>query len=164
MKNILQQFLRRESHPLIQFIKYGLAGGAATAVDIVVFYLLSWLVFPALTSDDRLVTLLNLDIRPVEELVRSRHYYLNRSITFLFSNFTAYVINVLWVFEPGRHSKAKEIGLFYAVSGVSFLIGTTIGWALIRFAGFTTTTAFLANLVASVLINYVARKYYVFKG
>jgi putative flippase GtrA len=35
MKAIVRQFLRREAHPFIQFIKYGMAGGFATLVDIV---------------------------------------------------------------------------------------------------------------------------------
>ena len=121
MANLLQRFLRRETHPLVQFIKYGLAGGIATVVDIVLFYVLALKVFPALTSDDKIVTLLHLNIQPVEETVRSYHYVLTRALGFLFSNFTAYITNVLWVFQPGKHSRAKEIALFYAVSGISFV-------------------------------------------
>ena len=30
MKHILKQFFQREAHPIIQFIKYGIAGGLAT--------------------------------------------------------------------------------------------------------------------------------------
>ena len=39
------------SHPVVQFIKYGIAGGIATAVDIGLFYFLSLKVFPALEPD-----------------------------------------------------------------------------------------------------------------
>ena len=164
MRNVLQQFLRREAHPLVQFIKYGMAGGLATVVDVLLFYFLSWLIFPALTADDKLVTLLNLDIKPVEEMVRGQHFILNRAITFMFSNLTAYIANVLWVFEPGRHSRGKEITLFYIVSGASFLVGTGLGWVLINFWGLSTTSAYIANIFSSVMINYVFRKFFIFKG
>ncbi len=163
MSNLIQQFLRRESHPVVQFIKYGLAGGLATAVDIVVFYALSWKVLPALTSDDQVVRLLGIGIVPVTEALRLRNYVFNRTITFIFSNFTAYIANVLWVFTPGRHSRAKEIGLFYLVSGTSYLIGTGLS-AFVIHRGATTTTGYVLNMVCSLLINYVCRKFIIFKG
>jgi putative flippase GtrA len=164
MTNILQKFLRRDAHPFIQFIKYGMAGGLATVVDLTVTYLLSWKVIPALTSDDVFVKLFGLSIVPVEEALRARNYFINRGIAFLIGNMVAYITNVLWVFEPGRHSRMKEITLFYMVSGVSFLIGTSLGTALIQFLHWTTTMALIANVVASVLINYAGRKFYIFKG
>lgn len=164
MANILQKFLRRDAHPFIQFIKYGMAGGLATVVDLGVTYFLSWKVIPALTSDDAIVKLLGLSVIPIEEAVRARHYFINRALAFLVGNMVAYITNVLWVFEPGRHSRAKEITLFYVVSGISFVIGTSIGTGLIQFLHWTTTMALAANVVASVLINYAGRKFFIFKG
>lgn len=164
MANIVQQFLRREASPVIQFIKYGLAGGVATAVDLSITFILSWKFIPALTSNDKLVELFNLSIIPVDEAVRPQHYFINCAVAFMVANFVAYVVNVLWVFESGRHSRAKEIGLFYAVSAVSFLVGTGFATALIRFMGFTTSVAKIANLFASVMINYVCRKFIIFKN
>jgi putative flippase GtrA len=113
--------------------------------------------------DDRLVVLLNLDVTPVSELTRSRHFVLNRAITFMFSNLAAYIANILWVFEPGRHTRSKEITLFYLVSGLSFFLGAMVGWALIKSLGTSTTGAYVANMVCSVMINYVCRKFYIFK-
>lgn len=164
MKQHIQRFLSRDAHPVAQFIKYGMAGGLATAVDIVIFYLLAWKVLPALTVNDQLVELLGLAITPVTESVRQWHYVADRSLTFLVSNMTAYVANVLWVFTPGRHGRVKEILLFYAVSGISFVVATGISTGLIAWFGCTTTTAFLVNMVCSLMINYVCRKYFVFKG
>lgn len=164
MATILQQFLRREAHPLIQFIKYGMAGGLATVVDMALMYALSLWVFPALTSDDQFVTLFNLNITPIDEATRLRHFIINRALCFMVGNFVAYVANILWVFEPGRHSRTKEVVLFYAVSGTSFLIGTGLASALIKFAGWSTTLAYVANMVSSVMINYVCRKFIIFKG
>ena len=164
MKHILKQFFQRDAHPVVQFIKYGMAGGLATAVDIVVFYFLSWKVFPGLTADDAVVKLLGLPITAVDELTRSRHYLLNKAITFFFSNLSAYIVNVLWVFTPGRHKKWVEFSLFYAVSIVSFALGTFLGWFVIAVFGMTTTAAYVANMFASLMINYACRKYWVFKG
>ncbi|HEY8241509.1 MAG TPA: GtrA family protein [Kiritimatiellia bacterium] len=164
MPNFLQNILRRDAHPIVQFIKYGVAGGIATVVDLSITYFLSWKVIPALTSDDVVVRVLGLGIIPIEEALRARNYFINRTIAFLIANFVAYVTNVLWVFEPGRHSRAKEISLFYAVSGISFIIGTSLGTALIQCLHLTTTMALLANVVASVAINYAGRKFYIFKG
>lgn len=164
MKHIIRQFFQRESNPYIQFIKYAMCGGAATAVDIVLFNLLAWKVFPALGVDDPLVRMLGLDVAPVDDLTREKRYYLIKTITFFFGNLTAYVLNVLWVFKPGKHSRAKEITLFYVVSIISWVIGTVLGGMLIRFFAWETSFAYLVNMVASVMINYACRKYIIFKG
>ncbi len=48
MDDILQQFLQRDADPVVQFIKYAIAGGSATGVDVLVFYLVAWKLIPAL--------------------------------------------------------------------------------------------------------------------
>lgn len=165
MKRIpLVDLLRRKDDPLLQFLKYSLCGGLATGVDFVVFYLLSIFILPGLGQDDSVVQLLGLEVKDLGEEVRSNRYLINRAVTFLISNFVAYTTNVLFVFEAGKHSRRREIGLFYTVSAVSFGTGTALGFALIRFGGWTTTTAFAANIAASVLINYAGRKFLVFNG
>ena len=88
----------------------------------------------------------------------------DNGVAFLFSNFVAYLLNVPWVFEPGRHHGLIEIGLFYLVSGVSVVVGTALmGWLIRRF-GMRTTYAFAANLVTALLINFAMRKFVIFKG
>ena len=82
MKKILVQFAQREAHPVIQFVKYGMCGSLATLVDIVVFSILAWKVFPALQTDELIVTLLQIEIVEVSEKIRSIHYVIDRSITF----------------------------------------------------------------------------------
>lgn len=161
---MLKRFLSHDAHPAVQFVKYGLAGGLATVVDVTLTFLLSWKVFPALTPDDRLVTLLGLSVESIEVALRSQHYFVNCAIAFLIANFVAYVANILWVFKPGRHSRRKELMLFYLVSGVSFLVGTLLAMGLIRYAGLMTSYAKIVNMVASVMINYAGRKYFIFKG
>lgn len=188
MKQLLKQFTGREAHPVVQFIKYGIAGVIATSVDVGLFYFLSLTAFPALQPDDDLLVglvkiydlvsnyvfhlppdgwfhhLFHLQVETISETLRERNYIVNRCIVFLASNFTAYVLNMLWVFKPGRHSRRKEITLFYLVSIGSFIIGTVLGWGLISLFAVSTSQAYLANLVCAVLINYVCRKYIVFHG
>lgn len=153
-----------ENENLIQFIKYGLAGGLATITHIVVFHLVAWKLFPALQQKDHAVRLLNLRIRPINEYHRARNSMIANAIAFLISNLVAYVTNVLWVFEPGRHPFIVEISLFYAVSGISVLIGTILMGVLIRRFGMLTTYAFVTNIITAVMINYAMRKFFIFQG
>ncbi|MEJ2057429.1 MAG: GtrA family protein [Desulfofustis sp.] len=149
---------------LIQFIKYALAGGLATVTHIVIFHLAAWLLFPALQKKDHLVRLLNLGLREIDERHRARNSMICNILAFMISNLVAYITNVIWVFEAGRHSFVIEIALFYAVSGLSILIGTALMGILIKRFGILTTYAFCANIVSAVLINYAVRKFFIFQG
>ena len=164
LKDRVRGWLSHDAHPFIQFIKYGIAGGLATVVDVVVFFLLAWQFIPALTSGDPLVKLLGIAVTPVSEAARGTNYVIDKSLTFLVSNLVAYLANILFVFKPGRHSRLVEFLLFYLVSGISFALGTGLGWALVHYGHFSTTIAFLANLIAALAINYVCRKFLIFKG
>ncbi len=164
MKNIIDQFKGREATPLIQFIKYGICGVLATGVDMILFFLLAWKVFPALGHDELLVKIFGLELPVISEEVRSRHFVINRSLSFVVSCYVAYFTNFHWVFKPGKHSRQKEIALFYIIGISSYALGTALGWGLIHFMALTTTVAYVANIVASVMINYAGRKFIVFHG
>jgi len=168
MKNIIEQFKGREATPLIQFIKYAIAGGVATGVCVGTFYLMSLFVLDALSEDDAVIKILqyfiNIDITPVADGLRARNAAINNSVAFVVSNFVCYLINIAWVFKPGKHHWAVEIGLFYLVSGVSFAIGTGLQTWLIAQFGIQTTIAFGSNLVTALLINYAMRKFVIFNG
>jgi putative flippase GtrA len=82
----------------------------------------------------------------------------------MLSNLVCYFINIVWVFETGRHSRRKELFLFYAVSLISFVAGTGLGAGLIAFFNAGAGAAYVANMVAAVLINFAGRKYYIFKS
>lgn len=164
MEEFLQQFLQREATPLIQFIKYAISGGVATGVDILIFYLVAWKLIPALREDDPIVTRLRLKVKAVTEEQRSRRFIYVTLIAFFFSNMTAYLLNIFWVFEAGRHVWYVELLLFYAVSGASIFIGTAIGWVMIKWFHLSTTASYASKMIASLLINFVCRKFFVFKG
>ncbi|MEI6083666.1 MAG: GtrA family protein [Verrucomicrobiota bacterium] len=164
MRELLKQFTGREHTPFVQFIKYAICGGIATAVSIVIFYVCAYWLMPALSVKDPVVRLLNLTVVPVSDSVRARNSMVDNFVAFILANLVAYLLNIAWVFKAGRHHWLVEIGLFYLVSGVSFVIGTALmGW-LINHYGMLTTAAFGANILTSLLINFVMRKYVIFKG
>jgi putative flippase GtrA len=162
--SLLAGFKSRQAGPLVQFVKYGISGGIATAVHIALFSLMAWWVLPALTDRELVVRLFHVDVPAMADGVRARNAALDNLVAFVFSNLTAYLLNILWVFHRGRHHWLVEIGLFYAVSGFSMLIGTLLQTWLIAAFGLTTTTAFVANMVTSLLINYAMRKFVIFRG
>ncbi|MCG3149363.1 MAG: hypothetical protein PCFJNLEI_02823 [Verrucomicrobiae bacterium] len=164
MRDLLKQFTGREHSPFVQFIKYAICGGIATAVSIVLFYACALWLMPALSPDDPVVRRLGLTVVPVSDSIRARNSMIDNSVAFVFANLVAYLLNIWWVFKAGRHHWLMEIGLFYLVSGVSFVIGTALmGWLIKQF-GLQTTVAFGANILTALLINFVMRKYVIFKG
>lgn len=164
IKSIWIQLTQREASLPVQFLKYSISGGVAVAVHIIFFYLLSWLIVPALKDDDVVARLLNLTVTAVSDGVRARNAVINNWLAFIFSNFAAYVLNASWVFHPGRHSRLVEISMFYAVSAISIAVGSAVMGVLIHSFGMSTTLAFGADIVASALVNFVVRKYYIFDG
>lgn len=161
---ILQDIMSRDAAGAIQFLKYALCGGLATGVDVLIFYSLSWRLIPALKRDDFIARLLRLKIHPVEEGRRGRNFVINTAIAFMFSNFVAYISNVLWVFEPGRHAWYIEISLFYAVSLISISLGAFLGWAMIHYLKLSTTVSYIGKLIGALVVNFVCRKFIIFKG
>jgi putative flippase GtrA len=159
-----RKHLSHDAHPVTQFIKYAVAGGVATASNIVIFFLIGWFLLPCLTPSDPLVKLFGLDAPSIDDVLRARRAIYANSIGFVISNFLAWLLNRWFVFRPGRHHVLVEVGLFYAVSGVSFVLGSTLMGVLIGRFGLSTSVAFGANIVVALLINYAMRKFVIFKG
>jgi putative flippase GtrA len=149
-RTILSQFNGKETHPFLQFVKYGFCGLLAVVVHTVVFGVLSHWINPAI--DDSL-----------GDSVRAVRATANNGIAFIFSNFTAYYTNVRWVFVQGRHHPVKEFLIFTLVSAISFSIGLSIVPFLISGFGAQTWVAQGAFVVTAALINYVSRKFFVFQ-
>jgi len=119
---------------------------------------------PCLQPEDFFVRLLHLTMPAISDEMRGRNAIVANTFAFLISNFVAYLLNIWFVFRSGRHHRLVELGLFYAVSGVSFVIGTSLmGWLILHF-GMMTTLAFGGNIIAAILINFVMRKFVIFKG
>lgn len=147
-----------------QFLRYGLCGLVATAVDAAVFLLMSWRILPALRPDAPAARRWGLRVRPVSESQRAGRFLVNNAAAFIASNLVGYLMNAAWVFEPGRHPRWAEVGMFFAVSGASMAAGAAMGWLLIRAARWGTTPAYAVKIAASVLLNFAGRKWLVFRG
>lgn len=160
----LKKILLEKNHPGIQFVKYSMCGGLAFAADVITFFLVAWFFFPALQDDDIIVRLLNLSVEVPPEGSRALNFVICSVFAFIVSNFVAYVLNVLFVFKAGKHSLAKEFGLFYLVSGISIGIGTAVGYVLIDFFGLGTTYSYVAKSISATLINFAGRKFFIFHG
>ena len=161
---MVRHVLSHEAGPVLQFIKYAVVGGLATASHILLFYACALFVLPCLTPDDFLVRLLGLEVPFVAEATRAWRAAIGNAGAFVGSNTLCYLLNRRFVFKPGRHPWLIEFLLFFGVSGVSMLLGTSIqSWLIARFAT-QTTLAFGANLVTSLAINYAMRRFFIFKG
>jgi len=162
--SIIDQFAGNEAGNIVQFVKYGISGCIATLTHIIVFHLVAWKMFFALQANDWFVRLLNLPIQELDDTTRSLNSMKGNGVAFLISNLVAYLINIYWVFLPGRYHWVIEIGLFYIVSAVALVIGTSIMGFLIRRFGMLTTYAFGSNIFAALMINYAMRKFFIFTG
>ncbi len=163
--DLIKRFLSKDAGHLAQFIKYGMAGGLATLTQIVAFFALGWRVLPCLTNDDIMVRLLGMAPTAVQAGgSRALNAAIATALAFVLANAVAYTLNVLFVFKGGKHHWVLEIGLFYAVSGVSMAIGTSLQTLLIARYGIMTTLAFGTNIASALVINYAMRKFFIFKG
>lgn len=146
-----------------QFIKYGLSGAAATVVHILVFNFLAWKIFPSFDNSDFAVRMLGFSVAEVDVATRALNSIISNIIAFTCSNVIAYLLNIVWVFTPGRHHRFVEFFLFFSISALSVVIGSGLMGLLIRFYHWQTTYAFTANIITSLMINFVIRKFYIFK-
>lgn len=159
-----RHYLSHDAPPLVQFLKYGLAGGMATTVHILTFFVCGFYLFPCVTDQDPVVRWLGLTAPLVAESLRARHAIYSNLVAFFVSNTFCYLINRLYVFRPGRHHVILEFSLFLGVSAISMVVGTALMGFLIGLWGLETTYAFGANILSSLAINYVLRKFVVFQG
>lgn len=166
LREALRQFFGNgaSAHPAVQFAKYVFVGGLATAVNIVAFSAFAWWVFPCVTQDDLVVKLFGLTAPAVEEARRATLAVYSNAAAWVFANAFCYVLNRAFVFTPGRLPVWLEFLSFSAVGGFATVVGTSVMAWLVSSFGVQTSVAFVANMVAAVIFNYVLRKFVIFKG
>ncbi len=147
---------RRDVHPVLQFAKYGMCGGLATVTHLLVFYVLAYTLVPAFEG-------MLVDGSPITDAQRAWNAQVANSIAFVFSNGAAYLSNVVWVFQRGRHHPWLEFGLFTAVSLLAFSVASICGPLLIRLYGIPTHLAQVFFIISSALVNFASRKFLIFK-
>lgn len=144
--------LRAKDAPwVIQFGKYGLCGVMATVLHNVLFFVISAGPIPAL------------DHFELENSVRARNIVINNLIAFAVSNTFVYFANLLIVFTGGRHHRVLEFLYFTTVNLVAMTPGLVLAWLTAK-GGTETPYAQLIFIICSILMNFVCRKFLVFKG
>ena len=164
LKSSLSAFLHRKDCVHTQFVKYVFCGGTAMAIDTLVFYLLAWLVFPCMRATDpvaRFLEYIGFVVQAATEDELRRNYLVIKAICFVVSNTVVYLLNILFVFEAGRHRRPVEVALFFGASLFQFFF-IWLARLLIQ-AGWEVTYSNFAMLVLGVIVNYFIRKFLVFK-
>ena len=164
MCEYLKKILSHEAGPFWQFVKYGVIGVLATAVQALFFYLLAATLLPCLRSDDWAVRLLSLPSAEVSDAVRGVRFAAATGIGFVFANVFCWLMNRWFVFKAGKYAWFVELAMFFAVSGAAMGLATALSWGLIHRWGLMTTLALGVEIVVSFLFNFFIRKFVIFKG
>lgn len=161
----IHAYLIRKESSAAQFVKYVMCGGVSVAVDMTIYLLLAWLVFPCLKPGDPFVQVIEyfgLSIQDIDPDLILRNYWIIKMFCFVAANVTVYFLNIKYVFESGKHRRLYEVILFFGISLAVFLGGTWVGALLIDLANWHITYTYMFILVASVALNYILRKFVVF--
>jgi len=136
-----------------QFLKYAALGLLTTFVHVGLFTWFSHIWFP---SHDYLVA------GGLPDELKERNAILSNLLAFPLAAILNYVVNVLFVFKSGRHSRLGEFLLFIGVSFASFGAGLLSGPLLIS-RGLDPWIAQGGLVVTSTMINFICRKFIVFQ-
>lgn len=147
-----------------QIFKYGLIGVLATLINLVVAEGCAAWAWPCLGADDLFVRHVGFSPVDVPDAVRATRAVFCNLVGFFVANVVCWLLNRRYVFVPGRHHWLMEYALFLAGSGFAILIGSAAIWILVRFNGMQTTYSFVINVLVSVAVNFVVRKFLVFKN
>ena len=148
---------------LWQIFKYGVIGVLATGINFAVAEVCAAHVWPCLGADDPFVRLGVFARADVSDAARALLAVYCNLVGFFVANLVCWLLNRKYVFTPGRHGWLVEYALFLAGSGFAILCGSASIWALVRFQGMQATYSFVVNVMVSVAVNFVVRKFFVFK-
>ena len=169
MKSLIRKFLSHDSGPFAQFVKYGAIGVMATCVQMGVFYLLASTCLRCLTADDKAVKLLGL---PSVVFTGAEPWYSSRwflaavatAFGFTLANVFCWLMNRAFVFRPGKFRWYVEFGMFFGVAAIATAIALVVQSVLIEFLRVTTSAAVVIEVGVSFMLNFFARKFFIFRG
>ena len=169
MKELVRRFLSHDCGPFAQFVKYGVIGVAATAVQFAVFYLLAATCLRCLTPSDFMVKLFGLPsvVFTGDEPWHAARWFLAAVATaagFTVANVFCWLKNRAFVFRPGKFRWYVEFGMFFGVAAIATAIALVVQSVLIRFLGVTTSAAVVIEVAVSFMLNFFARKFFIFRG
>ena len=166
---MIRKLLSPDAGPFWQFVKYGVVGVAATIIQTIIFYLGACLLFECLAAGDFAVVYLGF---PEAKFTGLEPWYatrgvlasVNTAIGFVFANIFCWLMNRRFVFKAGKYSWQKELVLFFSVSALATVFALWIMKFLIDTMGVSTSFALVVEVISSFLINFVIRKFFIFKG
>ena len=164
MSEFFSRVLSHDCGAVWQFVKYGLIGVLSTVVQTAVFYLLAVTCLKCLKSDDWAVRLCNFPVANVSDSLRAKRFAVATAIGFTLANIFCWLMNRLFVFEPGLYSWHVEFLMFFASSAMSVGIALYLSWALIKYFSMMTTRAVFLEISVSLVFNFLIRKFLIFKG
>jgi putative flippase GtrA len=88
----------------------------------------------------------------------------NNAFAWPFGTLVAYWLNILFVFTPGRHSKLTELAMFWIASAIGFFPGGFVAHWLAASYHLPSLIAQLGFVVTSVMVNFLCRKFVIFKN
>lgn len=159
-----RRFLSHDSGPFAQFVKYGAIGVASTLVQMAVFYLLASTVCRCLGPEDSAVKWFGLPAVELSRFARGLRFAVDTVVGFSVANVFCWLMNRAFVFRPGKFAWYKEFGMFFGAAACAMAIATGLSWMLIHWVGLQTSVAVVIEVVVSFIVNFVARKFFIFKG
>jgi putative flippase GtrA len=157
LKTIFTRIRERRVPPLMQFLTYAMCGVMATVVHTGTVTVLSLTIFPAGKG-------MIVDGMVLDEAVRKTNLLINNCVGFPLGCIVAYITNILFVFTPGKHSRLKELALFFGVAACGFFPSLWIIDVLVGRYNVPSIVAQCAFIVTSFLVNFLMRKFVIFKG
>ena len=149
---------------LRQLFRYGVVGLASTGVQAAVFYILAATWLQCLTPEDPAVRFLGLPSVTLGDGLRAVRAAAATAVGFTLANVFCWVMNRLFVFRAGRHKWYVEFMLFYGAAAGATIIALGLQSVFIKYFGMWTTLALGIEVVASFVINFFVRKFFIFKG
>lgn len=165
----LKRILSTEAGPFWQFVKYGLVGVMSTAIQALVFYVLASTCLKCLSPDDWAVKYLSL---PSAAFTGEEAWYASRgtlasaatAIGFTVANVFCWLMNRLFVFKPGRYRWHVEFAMFFGTAATATLMALAVMKILIDSFGVMTSLAVAVEIAVSFMVNFLIRKFFIFKG
>lgn len=148
--------IRKDTHPFIQFLKYGLCGGGAVLIYQATFGVLGRTVFPHFESACA-------GADPVSPEERKLYFVLASTAGFVLADIFGYVANLRWVFEGGRHNRVLEFLLFTGVACIGWGAGMVPGYYAYGEAHAGSWLSSGIVTITSIMVNYASRKMFIFR-
>ncbi|MBU6300910.1 MAG: GtrA family protein [Verrucomicrobia bacterium] len=143
--------VRRLPPSLLQLVKYGFFGVCSVCIYQSIFGVLGHSFLPHFD-----------DLSGLSAGARKVNFILSSAIGFFCANGFAYLTNVRWVFQSGRHDRWTEFFLFSGVSFLGWVVGMVPGYLAFDDGHASSWVASAVVTVVSVVVNFICRKVFIF--